>query len=103
MLVKINVHVFAYYQDVCPAYRIWVNDTLYNERDFWPDWKINFIEEELYVEIEPGEHEIILEKVISGETNKIWIEKVVFEYPNNTVIGEFPPNPQDKQIVKFKI
>ncbi len=103
MLVQINVDVYAYYEQACPVYRIWVNDTLYNEREHWVDWKYNYIEEELHVELEPGEHSLTIEKVISGATNKIWVERVIIKYPNNTNISEFPPAPQDKQIIKFKI
>lgn len=103
MLVQINLDVYAYYEQACPVYRIWVNDTLYNEREFWVDWQNNYIEEELHLELESGEHTLILEKVLSGATNKVWIEKIVFKYPNNCTTGTYPPDPQDKQIIKFKI
>lgn len=103
MLVQINVDVYAYYEHTFPVYRIWVNDTLYNEREFWPDCLINYIEEEIHVELEKEENTLLIEKVSKDPKHKIWAEKVVIKYKNIIETKTFDLDPQDKQIIKFKI
>lgn len=102
MIVKINVDVYAYYEYQCPSYRIWVNDTLYNEREFWTDCLSNYIEEEMFVELNPGNHSITIEK-ISSPLAKIWVEKVIVTCDTSTEIFNFGINPDDKQTIKFLI
>jgi hypothetical protein len=103
MLVQINVDVYAYYKHQPPVYRFWVNDTLYNEREFWVDCLSNYIEEEMYVELEPGKHTFLIEKVTTDIHSKIWVEKFVVKY-NETVNTVFLNiDPQDKQIINFEI
>lgn len=102
MEVKINADVYAYYEHQSPIYRIWVDDTLYNEREFWTDCLANYIEEEMYVDLEEGEHTLTLERVTAPYA-KLWIEKVVISYEENEEILKFEIDPQDKQTVKFLI
>jgi hypothetical protein len=103
MLVQINAHVYSYYEHQCPIYRFWINDNLYNEREFWTDCLTNYIEEEMHVELEPGEHIFTIEKIKPPAYSKIWVEKLILNY--NGIIKEmnFPVKPQNKQIIKFKI
>lgn len=102
MEVKINADVYAYYEHQCPIYRIWVDDTLYNEREFWTDCLSNYIEEEIYVHLEAGEHTLTLERVTSPAA-KLWIEKMIIEYEDNREILNLGINPEDKQTIKFLI
>jgi hypothetical protein len=103
MLVQINVDVYAYYKHQPPIYRFWVNDTLYNEREFWVDCFANYIEEEMYVELELGKHTFLIEKVVPDIQSKIWIEKICIQYQNVENTMTFPIDPQDKQIINFEI
>lgn len=102
MIVQINAQVYAYYEHQCPVYRFWINDNLYYEREFWVDCLSNFIEEEMFVELDVGEHTLIIEKLPTFY-GKIWIEKIILKY--NGIVKEInlPIEPQDKQIIKFKI
>ena len=102
MIVKINADVYAYYEYQCPSYRIWVDDTLYNEREFWTDCLSNYIQEEMHVDLEPGMHSLTIEKISSPHA-KIWIEKAVVETEKTTEIFNFAINPDDKQTIKFLI
>ena len=102
MEVKANLNVYAYYEDQSPVYRIWINDNLYTERTFWPDCLIEFIQEEMFFELNHGKHIITLEK-ITEPTAKIWAEKLVIKYGMQENTFTFPINPQDKQIIKFII
>jgi hypothetical protein len=87
MIVKINADVYAYYEYQCPSYRIWVDDTLYNEREFWTDCLSNYIQEEMHVDLEPGMHSLTIEKISSPHA-KIWIEKAVVETENKNRSGK---------------
>jgi hypothetical protein len=102
MEVKINADVYAYYEHQYPIYRIWVNDTLYNEREFWTDCLSNYIEEEIYVDLEPGLHTLTLEKVTVHQA-KVWFERVIVEHGTLKEILNFSTVPQDKQTIKFLI
>lgn len=102
MEVKINADVYAYYEHQTPIYRIWIDDTLYNEREFWTDCLANYIEEEIYVDLETGKHELILERVTAPYA-KLWIENVVIEYEGKQEVLKFKIDPQDKQTIKFHI
>jgi hypothetical protein len=103
MIVQLIAHVYAYYEYECPIYRFWINDNLYNEREFWVDCNTTYIEEEMYAELEPGEHTITIEKVKPATYAKIWIEKLVIMCNESTKELNLSVQPQDKQIVKFKI
>lgn len=102
MEVKINVDVYAYYEHQCPIYRIWIDDTLYNEREFWTDCLSNYIEEEIYVNLDAGEHVLTVER-ITAPAAKIWVEKVVISYEGKHEVLSFQVNPEDKQTIKFLI
>jgi hypothetical protein len=103
MIVQINAHVYAYYEYECPVYRFWINDNLYNEREFWADCNTNYIEEEMFAELDSGEHTLTIQKVKPATYAKIWIEKIVLAYNETTKEINFPIHPEDKQIIKFKI
>lgn len=104
MEVKISAHVYAYYEEIAPTYRIWVNNNLYLEREFWPNPLDHYIEEHMIVEIELGVHEIILEKIRPRHDNScVWIERVCVSYENTMLdIGlDFSKN--TKQVIHFKL
>lgn len=103
MLVQLNLDIHAYYESTPPVYRIWINDTLYLEREYWIDWKATYIEEELHVDLEKGTHTILLEKIVTGATNKIWVEKMSYQYVGYLTTTIFGIDPQDKQIINFEI
>lgn len=102
MEAQANLFVYSYYEEECPIYRIWINDQVYIERPFWIDCLKEFINEVMFFELEPGEHTITLEKVFPSPA-KIWAEKFTIKYRDKKNVFEFPVNPQDKQIIKFKI
>lgn len=102
MDVKINADVCAYYEHQYPIYRIWVDDSLHIEREFWTDCLSNYIEEEIYVDIEPGTHTLTLERVTVPQA-KLWFEQVIVEHNNTKEIFHFGTVPQDKQTIKFLI
>lgn len=103
MLVKINAHVYAYFEYANPVYRYWINDTLYNEREFWTDCRTNYIMEEIHLKLDPGEHTFTIEKVPGVTNARIWIEKFDIIYDIKHISLDFPINPQNKQIIKFEI
>lgn len=103
MIVQINAQVYAYYEHYCPVYRIWINDNLFIEREYWVDCLSNLIEEEIFAELDVGEHTLTLEKAKPFPNAKIWIENIILTYDNNRKELNFPIQPQDKQIIKFKI
>jgi hypothetical protein len=102
MDVRLNVEVYSYYEGKCPTYRIYVNDHLYNEREFWVDCLVNLIEEEIFVDIDYGKHTLTIEKIMPPQA-KIWVEKITLSYNNTIREISFPINPQDKQIIEFNI
>ena len=102
MEVKIQLHVYAYYEHNCPIYRVWINDTLYIEREFWTDCLTNFIEEEIYVELESGEHQIIVEKVRNNPA-RLWVEKFILTYENVLENHGYGIEPTNKHVIKFNI
>lgn len=102
-MIQINAHVYAYYEYQCPVYRFWINDNLYNEREFWVDCLTNYIEEEMHVELNVGEHTLTIEKIKPASHAKIWVEKLVLKYNDTKKEINFPIEPRDKQIIKFKI
>ena len=102
MEVKAELDLYAYYENECPIYRVWINYTLYNERPYWIDCTREFIQELMFFELEPGEHTIVVEK-ISAPAAKIWVERLNMKYKDRKLVFDFPINPQDKQIIKFTI
>lgn len=103
MLVKVNIDIYAAYERVPPTYRIWTNGALYLEREFWVDWVTNYIEEELHLEVEPGEQEILIEIVRPLTRNAIWMERVAIQVGENLRLIGYEPNPQRKHLIKFTI
>lgn len=102
MEVRITADVNAFFYDVNPTYRIWIDDVLYVERDFWLDWQTYFIREEIFIELEPGAHTLLLEKIRPSGAS-IWIERFTFEQNTKTTSAECGINPQDKQTIQFNI
>lgn len=103
MEVRIKAHLCAFYQHVVPTYRIWVNDNLYTEREFWINPLEDMIVENIIVEIEPGEHTITLEKVRPRNREWVWIERLLIVAGNNNYDIGFELKKQDKQVIPFKI
>jgi hypothetical protein len=103
MEVKINAEVYAYYENKPIVYRIWVDNHLHNEREYWVDCVSHFIEEEIYVELEVGVHELTIEKVKPVGSGKLWFENITVQI--NDIIYNIMSklDPQDKQTVKFKV
>jgi hypothetical protein len=58
-----------------PTYRIWVDDLLIVERDFWPDVNERVIREQIYLDLEAGEHTIKLENIPKKTVGKVWISE----------------------------
>lgn len=102
MNILANLDIYAFYESSCPVFRIWINDNLYSEREFWADWTREYVEEAMSFELEPGEHTIILE-TIASPLSKIWAERLVLKYENTEKVLTFPLDPQHKQIIKFTI
>lgn len=102
MEVKISLDLYAYYEHRCPIYRVWVDDHLMNEREYWVDCLSNYIEEVLHLELEPGYHTLLVEKITVPQA-KIWVEKAVIECGQSKEILSFGIRPQDKQTIKFLI
>lgn len=103
MDIKINAEVYAYYENKPIVYRIWVNDQLYNEREFWVDCISHFIEEEVIVDLDVGMHELTIEKVKPDGLGKLWFENITVTLDENIYNIMSKINPQDKQTVKFKV
>lgn len=59
----ITVDVYAQWGDQPPRYRIFVDQDLLTERDFtWPGHQM-YIQENIVVDLEPGEHELLIQQV----------------------------------------
>lgn len=69
MLVSIKADVYCdHTMDGAPVYRIYVDNDLLTERSWiWPAYEI-FIRENIEVDVEPGEHQLRIEKC-SGTGN----------------------------------
>lgn len=86
MEIRINLQVYAYYdKDVPPpTYRLWVNNLLFGERNYWIDFNEFIIDELIIVDLEPGEHFIKLEKVRPRNQGHIWYQSFkVFKEDTN--------------------
>ena len=75
----ITVDVYAHWSITPPVYRVFVDNELLTERDFiWPGDEI-FIKENIIVDLNPGEHQVRVEKV-SGfgniETKNVTLDGV---------------------------
>jgi hypothetical protein len=103
MEVRIEAHVYSYYENKMPTYRIWVNDNLYTEREFWTNSLENFIIENIILEVEPGDHTITIEKVRPRHGEWVWIERMKMTYENTNVDSGFEIKKQNKQIINFKV
>jgi len=58
--VKMELDVFAKWENKPPMYRIYVNDELFNERDYnW--YPIEYVTEILQISAEPGEYTVRIE------------------------------------------
>jgi hypothetical protein len=73
----ITVDVYAQWGEQPPRYRVYVDQDLLTERDFyWPGHQM-YIQENIVVNLAPGEHELIVEKVSvhgSIETKNITVD-----------------------------
>lgn len=59
----ITVDVYAGYSDTPPRYRVFVDGELLTERDFiWAPHEV-FIRENIVVNLEPGQHKLLVEQV----------------------------------------
>ena len=103
MEVRIQAHVYSFYEHNAPTYRIWVNDNLYTEREFWTNPYENYVIENLIIDVEPGIHTLTLEKVRPRYGEWVWIERTLIEFENNTVDNLYGIEKQDKQTINFKI
>lgn len=103
MEVRIEAHVYAYYEQNIPTYRIWVNDNLYTEREYWPNCSINYIEEQMIIEVQPGKHKITLEKVRPKNAEWVWIERVIIYAEGNTQDIGLDLTKQDRQVIEFTV
>ncbi len=60
---KLTADVYASYSDIPPRYRIFVDGDLLTERDFvWPGPEI-FIRENIFVNLNPGNHRLEITQV----------------------------------------
>lgn len=103
MEVRIQAQVYSFYEHNVPTYRIWVDDNLYVEREFWPDPIAHFIEELLIVDVDPGKHTITLEKVRPRYREWAWIERVIITKDNNTQDIGLEIKKQDRQVIEFTV
>ncbi len=105
MDIKLNLHVFSYYEFTVPTYRIWVNDYLYIEREFPKDIDMfrSYVNEQITVELGLGEHSIVLEKVRPKGNSYIWAEKLIVMYEKHLKEIGLDINLESKQIIKFKL
>lgn len=103
MEVRIEAHVYAFYEHNVPTYRIWVDDNLYTEREFWPDCNVSYIEEHLIVDVEPGKHTLKLEKIRPKNREWVWVERLVLTSDNKKQDIGLEITKQDKQIIEFTV
>ena len=65
---KLTVDIYASWGDVCPRYRVYVDNDLLTERDFiWPGTE-RFIRENIIVNLSAGDHTLTVEQVNTGGT-----------------------------------
>lgn len=62
-LHSITVDVYAGYSDTPPRYRVYVDNDLQTERDFIWSPHETYITENIFVNLEPGEHWLRVEQV----------------------------------------
>lgn len=102
MEVKINLDVYAFYEDDVVVYRIWLDNHLFLERKFWIDCLHSYIEEELHADLEPGSHVIMLEK-LKPPLGKVWAEKLTVSYNDTKKNYNFEYSSLDKHLLEFTI
>lgn len=77
---QITVDVYAHWGDISPKYRIFVDGDLLTERDFiWNGTQI-YIEENIVVALNPGQHTLKVEHINahgSIQTKNITVDGVV--------------------------
>lgn len=103
MEVRIQAYVYAYYESNPPIYRIWVNDNLHTEREFWVDPTELVIVEQIIIDVEPGEHTLTIEKVQPRHGSWVWIERTVVTAGDNGYDSKYEIKKQNKQVINFKI
>lgn len=103
MEVRIAAHVYSYYEHNAPTYRIWVNDNLYIEREFWTNPYENYVIENMIIDVEPGAHLLTIEKVRPRYGEWVWIERMLLTAKNYSSDMVFDIKKQDRQVIKFKI
>lgn len=59
-----------------PVYRLWVDGELMCERSFWPNPDKHIIRETMMVELEDGQHEMVLESV-DASLGSTWMDKLL--------------------------
>ena len=105
MDIRINLHVFSYYEFTVPTYRIWVDNFLHVEREFPADLDMfrSYVNENIIVDLPPGDHTLTVEKVRPKGNSYIWAEKVVINKEDHLNEIGLDMNFESKQIIKFKI
>ena len=77
--ITITTDLESDWRDVPPIYRLWVDDLLLSERDYWPNAASHHIQEVSHVMLAPGEHKIWLELVYSKSTGQVWFKHIVIK------------------------
>lgn len=60
---NLTVDIYASYSDIPPRYRIYVDNNLLTERDFIWTPHDYYVQENIFVNLEPGVHTIAIEQV----------------------------------------
>jgi hypothetical protein len=68
---QLTVDVYARWSEVAPRYRIMVDGDLLTERDFVFPGTERFVRENIVVELDPGTHKLVVEKVSGNGTVRL--------------------------------
>ena len=87
-----------------PIYRLWLDGELICERSFWPNPDKHIIRETVIVELEDGQHEMILEQV-DASLGSSWADKLlVTDLSDNTSrLFTYGNNASLKQHLNFAV
>ena len=74
-----------------PIYRIWIDDELMCERTFWLNPDEFLIQEDIFVEVDEGQHQLILESV-DPNLGKVWMDKVSITDTSSNATHDVKPH-----------
>ena len=105
ILLKASVRCSAGFFKI-PTYRVWVNDNLYTEREFWVDFTHDMIVEHMTVDLDIGEQSVVkLEKIRPKSNSIVWISNLEVTYDKKNYIMKYERDTvlNDIQRISFEI